>query len=296
MINKNFSKMASFISELRKEKKLTQKDLAEQLGVTDKAVSKWERGLSCPDISLLPSLSHVLGVTPNELLNGERAEPSAPERKNMNKTPLQVNNSPKNGKIKNKSWKTISEFFVILLLSFLVFIGCNSVIEKGLTWSLIPLNITVFIWLLGISGAFIMGKNKVGSLLLCGFCVFITTFYYSALNQTPVRDISSFNGFPKAFIPHYNIILLMIIVSSILAVFVFLTRKEKSTGDKLFSLMAGSITLMILSLLTISAIMDYVDLNFLGVDQRFTILILLTILINMVLLVLLVKKHKSQNT
>ena len=44
MINKNFSKMAQLISELRKEKKLTQKDLAEQLGVTDKAVSKWERG------------------------------------------------------------------------------------------------------------------------------------------------------------------------------------------------------------------------------------------------------------
>ncbi len=72
-------KIAHFISELRKEKKLTQKELAEQLGVTDKAVSKWERGLSCPDISLLSKLSTVLGITTTELLNGEKAESSSPE-------------------------------------------------------------------------------------------------------------------------------------------------------------------------------------------------------------------------
>ncbi len=78
MVNENFSKMAQFISELRKEKKLTQKGLAEQLGVTDKAVSKWERGLSCPDISLLSKLSKILGVTTSELLNGEKYGAPAP--------------------------------------------------------------------------------------------------------------------------------------------------------------------------------------------------------------------------
>ena len=79
MATENFSKMPQFISELRKEKKLTQKDLAEQLGVTDKAVSKWERGLSCPDISLLSKLSQALDITINELLNGEKADTSTPE-------------------------------------------------------------------------------------------------------------------------------------------------------------------------------------------------------------------------
>ncbi len=61
-----------FISELRKEKEMTQKDLAEKLNVTDKAVSKWETGRSVPDVSLLIDLSEILGVTVIELLKGEK--------------------------------------------------------------------------------------------------------------------------------------------------------------------------------------------------------------------------------
>ena len=65
-------KMGRFISELRKSRQMTQKDLAIKLNVTDKAVSKWERGLSYPDISLLSPLAKELGITPGELLNGEK--------------------------------------------------------------------------------------------------------------------------------------------------------------------------------------------------------------------------------
>lgn len=61
-----------FLNELRKEKKLTQMELAEKLYISDKAVSKWERGLSMPDISLLLPLSQILGVTTTELLSGKR--------------------------------------------------------------------------------------------------------------------------------------------------------------------------------------------------------------------------------
>lgn len=70
-------KIGQFIAQLRKERKLTQKELAAQLHITDKAVSKWETGLSCPDIALLTSLADILGVTTGELLNGQRS-PSAP--------------------------------------------------------------------------------------------------------------------------------------------------------------------------------------------------------------------------
>ena len=63
-----------FISELRKEKALTQKELAEKLNVTDKAVSKWETGRSAPDIALLTALSEILGVTVIEILQGEKIE------------------------------------------------------------------------------------------------------------------------------------------------------------------------------------------------------------------------------
>lgn len=65
-------KFGTFVSQLRKEKGLTQKDLAEKLYVSDKAVSKWERGLSIPDVALLVPLAEILEVTVTELLEGRR--------------------------------------------------------------------------------------------------------------------------------------------------------------------------------------------------------------------------------
>lgn len=70
----NNEKFGQFIIQLRKEKGLTQKDLAEKLYISDKAVSKWERGLSMPDIALLMPLSQILEVTTTELLIGKRIE------------------------------------------------------------------------------------------------------------------------------------------------------------------------------------------------------------------------------
>ena len=67
-------KIGLFIKNLRKEKNYTQKELAKKIGVTDRAVSKWERGLGCPDISLLEDLSSILGVSISELLKGERRD------------------------------------------------------------------------------------------------------------------------------------------------------------------------------------------------------------------------------
>lgn len=61
--------MGELIAERRKEKGLTQKGLAEQLNITDKAVSKWERNLACPDISTIPRLAEILGLSVEELLN-----------------------------------------------------------------------------------------------------------------------------------------------------------------------------------------------------------------------------------
>lgn len=66
--------MGSRISRLRKGKGLSQEMLAEKLGVSSQAVSKWETGQSCPDISLLPSLAKLLDVTVDELLTGNSHE------------------------------------------------------------------------------------------------------------------------------------------------------------------------------------------------------------------------------
>ena len=62
------------ISYLRKKKGMTQNELAEKMNVTDKAVSKWERDLSCPDINTISKLAEVLGVSVEELLKAKKQE------------------------------------------------------------------------------------------------------------------------------------------------------------------------------------------------------------------------------
>ncbi len=64
--------IGKFIAELRKEKKLTQEQLAELLGVSNKTVSRWENGRCMPDLSLLSFIADELGVSVSELLNGRR--------------------------------------------------------------------------------------------------------------------------------------------------------------------------------------------------------------------------------
>lgn len=78
--------IGSLICRLRKEQQLTQRQLAEQLCVSDKAVSKWERGLGCPDVSLLPDLARLLGIELEGLLSGQldSNEPLGGNMKNLN--------------------------------------------------------------------------------------------------------------------------------------------------------------------------------------------------------------------
>lgn len=66
-----YKSMGQIISTLRKEKALTQKELADKLNLTDKAVSKWERDLACPDTQTIPKLAEILGISVEELLNAK---------------------------------------------------------------------------------------------------------------------------------------------------------------------------------------------------------------------------------
>ena len=75
------NKIGQFISELRRQKGLTQKSLAEKIGVTDRAISKWENGRGLPDYSSVKPLCDELGITLNELLEGERIQPQLNEER-----------------------------------------------------------------------------------------------------------------------------------------------------------------------------------------------------------------------
>ena len=65
-------KIGQFIANCRKDKKLTQEQLAEKLNISKNAVSKWERGICLMDMSLLKPLSEILGVSVNDILSGEK--------------------------------------------------------------------------------------------------------------------------------------------------------------------------------------------------------------------------------
>ena len=81
------------ITKYRKAKGMTQEELASQLGVSSQAVSKWENDASCPDISLLPQLCKVLGITTDELLTGKNDEVRllpAEQRKSMDQLTMRI--------------------------------------------------------------------------------------------------------------------------------------------------------------------------------------------------------------
>ncbi len=75
----NNEKIGKFISKLRKAKNLTQQQLGDLVGVGGKSVSKWERGINMPDISIINEVSKILGITSDELLQGEFNKNSANE-------------------------------------------------------------------------------------------------------------------------------------------------------------------------------------------------------------------------
>lgn len=108
------SKIGSFIAKLRKEKKLTQKDLGEKLFVSDRAISKWERGICMPDLSLLIPLSKELGINVNDLLNGEIVEKKDYQETFEKNIVTIVSKVDKN----NKKLKTILMLLLTLLFLF----------------------------------------------------------------------------------------------------------------------------------------------------------------------------------
>ncbi len=130
----NQEKIGNFISECRKEKKITQSELAEKLNISTNAVSKWERGICLMDMSLLKPLSELLGVSINEILNGEKIKDSDLKEKTeevLNKTIQYSNNKLKRFR------KRV--FILVLFLLFLLFIVTFSIDYNRVNKNLDPL-------------------------------------------------------------------------------------------------------------------------------------------------------------
>ena len=110
-----------FLKQKRQEKNLTQKELASSLFVTESAVSKWEKNIAHPDITLLPKLSELLGVTEHELITASIDKKSREEKKQA------------------KKWRTLSFswslfFYISYSLALIPCFICNLAIDKTLSW------------------------------------------------------------------------------------------------------------------------------------------------------------------
>ena len=113
----NQEKIGMFVAKCRKEKGLTQSVLGEKLGVSSKAVSKWENGKSMPDISIMKDLCDTLGITLNELFAGEKIKEKDVQKKSENNllNLLKINNITKNK-------KKIFMFITLILFTLLIFV------------------------------------------------------------------------------------------------------------------------------------------------------------------------------
>lgn len=114
----NQEKIGKFIAKCRKDKNLTQGELADKLNISNKAISKWETGRGMPDASIMLELCAYLGITVNELLSGEKLEEEEYKEKANENIINIAKESEKNKKVKNKIiiFLTIVIVFSILLL------------------------------------------------------------------------------------------------------------------------------------------------------------------------------------
>lgn len=110
-------KIGNFIANLRKEKKLTQKELADKLYITDKAISKWERGLSIPDIEILEKLSKIFNVEIEEIIYGEKTNKT---KKAIEEALEKEREKIKKSNQKKKKINTIIFSLIFIILSIII--------------------------------------------------------------------------------------------------------------------------------------------------------------------------------
>ena len=144
--NMDQQKIGKFISELRKKKGLTQKQIAEKLLISEKTVSKWECGNGMPDVSLMIPLCEILEISVNELLSGEKLS----QEKYVEKAEVQLVKNLKTKKLDDKK-KFVASFMIgifctiILMFSILLADLVNEVYIK-----ILLISFAIVLFLMGI--------------------------------------------------------------------------------------------------------------------------------------------------
>ncbi len=182
----NQTNIGKFIANCRKEKKLTQAQLAEKLNITDRAISKWETGKSMPDSSIMLELCEILGITVNELLSGEKVDMENYEER-ADENLITLKKKDENNMTKNMMISIL--FSVVSLTGIMVCLICDIAISGGLTWSQIPVSSIVFAWVISFP-IIIMGKKGIiGSLI--SISVFTIPYLFLLSSFVKVKQVFS---------------------------------------------------------------------------------------------------------
>ena len=182
----NQTQIGKFIAKCRKEKKLTQAQLAEKLNITDRAVSKWETGKSMPDSSIMLELCEILGITVNELLSGEKIDMESFEKK-ADENLIALKRKDENNMTKNVIISIL--FSATLLIGIMVCLICNIAISGNLTWSLIPVSSIGFAWVISFP-SIILGKRGI-VVSLISLSVFIIPYLFLLGSLIKVKEVFS---------------------------------------------------------------------------------------------------------
>ena len=186
----DLDKIGKFIALNRKNKGLTQEQLAEKLGVTNKTISRWETGKYMPDLSLLKPLSEELGITLNELLSGEKIE----EQKIVENTEKNIINTIdySSKKVENEH-KKIS--IILMILGAIISISALTIFNKESSWCSIYSIIGIIIFVIGLVRNFKKFKKiqkiAIGVILFVGiFGIFYIADYLGVKtnNRPPIYN------------------------------------------------------------------------------------------------------------
>ena len=206
----NQEKIGKFIAKMRKEKKLTQAELAEKLGVTDKSVGNWDNGRNMPDLSMFKPLCDELEITINDLMSGEKISKEKYQEKFEENIVNTINYS--NKKIKKANTNMA---IVLLVVGLIITVSAIMIFPSESSWGSIYSVFGSIVFVIGISKITI--KMNYFKRLLIVFFVIIVTFAFFIFtdyikvknnNQAPMfRDTTTYLGDDTGDVLYYDAVL-----------------------------------------------------------------------------------------
>ncbi len=178
----NQEKIGKFIAENRKLKKMTQVELAEKLGVSDRSVSKWENGRCMPDLSLFEPLCTELGITINELLSGERLKKEEYQKELEKNIVNTIDYSQK--QIENQKRKLS---YIIMVIGILISVSAFIIFSPESSWSSIYSMLGILIFIVGVFKK-LKTQNKIKKLGISVLVMVVIFFLFYIIDFVSVMS------------------------------------------------------------------------------------------------------------